>query len=434
MSSARVSSLLRVGGAAGFACIIVAEAHAGGFAIREQSACGQGASFAGVAAGGCDISSMFWNPATMTQFAGAQVAISASGIFGSSKNSPDPTTPLALAGFGGTGNTAESALVPGSYFSYQVSPNFWVGMSVNAPFGLSVDFPGAWAGMEYAAGGSHLRTYMATPSIAWQINNWISVGAGVQIMYADAGLTRNPVIAAGPVFGTAHLEGNGWGYGFTAGVTLTPTPTTTIGLGYRSAIDLELDGTIRIDPLFSGSPVNLDVKLPDIVSLGIRQQLGPQWTLLGTVEWSHWSRIGTSVVNGSPVPGGTTVAFEYDDGWFFALGAEYRWNPVLTLRAGLAYEISPVTDDVRTPLVPDNDRIWLSAGFSYNITQALKLDFAYSHIFVKDAPVNIVPGHPAFGVIPYSGTVESHVDIVTVGLSYSWGAPEPVRKTALVTK
>ena len=154
--------------------------------------------------------------------------------------------------------------------------------------------------------------------------------------------------------------------------------------------------------------------------------------MLGTIEWSHWSRIGTSAVNGSPVP--TQVAFEYEDGWFFALGAEYRWNPALTLRAGLAYEISPVTDDVRTPLVPDNDRIWLSAGFSYNITQQLKLDFGYSHIFVKDAPVNIVPGHPSFGLVPYSGTVESHVDIVTVGLTYSWGAPAPVRKTALVTK
>jgi long-chain fatty acid transport protein len=303
-------------------------------------------------------------------------------------------------------------------------------MSVNAPFGLAVSFPGGWAGNEYAAGGSHLRTYNATPSIAWQINNWISVGAGVQIMYADAGLTRN----AAPFGPTAHIEGNGWTYGFTAGVTLTPTPTTTIGLGWRSAMDLDLDGTMRIDPIFSGAPVDLTVKLPDIVSLGIRQQLGPQWTLLGTIEWSHWSRIGTSVVNGSPVLGGTTVAFEYDDGWFFALGAEYRWNPALTLRAGVAYEISPVSDGVRTPLVPDNDRLWLSAGLSYNITQALKLDVGYSHIFVKDAPVNIVPGHPSFGFAPYSGTVESHVDIVTVGLTYSWGAPAPVKKTALVTK
>ncbi len=426
MSSGRVSSLLRAGGAAGFACIIVAEAHAGGFALREQSACGQGASFAGVAAGGCDISSMFWNPATMTQFAGTQVSLTASGIFGSSKNTPDPATPFAA--FGGTGNTAESALVPASYFSYQVSPNFWIGMSVNAPFGLAVSFPGGWAGNEYAAGGSHLRTYNATPSIAWQINNWISVGAGVQIMYADAGLTRNAV----PFAATAHIEGNGWTYGFTAGLTLTPTPTTTIGLGWRSAMDLDLDGTMRIDPVFSGAPVDLTVKLPDIVSLGIRQQLGPQWTVLGTIEWSHWSRIGTSPVNGAPVP--AQVAFEYDDGWFFALGAEYRWNPALTLRAGVAYEISPVTDDVRTPLVPDNDRIWLSAGFSYNITQQLKLDVGYSHIFVKDAPVNIVPGHPSFGFVAYSGTVESHVDIVTVGLTYSWGAPAPVRQTALVTK
>jgi long-chain fatty acid transport protein len=369
---------------------------------------------------------MFWNPATMTQFAGAQVSVTASGIFGSSKHSPDPASTLFAAG--GTGNTAENALVPGSYFSYQLSPNFWVGMSVNAPFGLAVDFPGGWAGQEYAAGGSHLRTYNATPSIAWQINDWISVGAGVQIMYSDAGLTRNPV----PGFVTANLEGNGWSYGFTAGVTLAPTPTTTIGLGWRSAMDMELDGTLRISA-FPGvaTPVDLEVKLPDIVSFGFRQQFGPQWTLLGTVEWSHWSRIGTSVVNG----GATSIGFEYDDGWFFSLGAEYRWSPALALRAGIGYEISPVTDDVRTPLVPDNDRIWLSAGLSYNITHALKLDFAYTHIFVKDGPINLVANPPAT-FTTYVGNVDAHVDIVTVGLSYSWGAPAPapVRQSALITK
>src|SRR5688572_12719191 len=97
MSSGRVSSLLRVGGAAGFVCIIAAEAHAGGFAVREQSAYGQGASFAGVAAGG-DLSGMFWNPAVMTQFGGLQLSISASGIFGSSKHTPDPASPLFVLG------------------------------------------------------------------------------------------------------------------------------------------------------------------------------------------------------------------------------------------------------------------------------------------------------------------------------------------------
>jgi long-chain fatty acid transport protein len=199
-------------------------------------------------------------------------------------------------------------------------------------------------------------------------------------------------------------------------------------------MDLDLDGTLSIDGTpIAGAPVDLKVRLPDIVSLGLRQQLGPQWTVMGTIEWSHWSRIGTSVVNGSPVPGGTAIAFEYDDGWFFSAGAEYRWSPALALRAGIGYEISPVSDNVRTPLVPDNDRIWLSAGLSYNITQALKLDFAYTHIFVKDAPINLVANPPSTGTT-YIGNVDSHVDIVTVGLTYSWGAPAPVRTTALVTK
>ena len=33
-----------------------------------------------------------------------------------------------------------------------------------------------------------LHTYNATPSIAYRINDWISVGAGVQIQYATANL------------------------------------------------------------------------------------------------------------------------------------------------------------------------------------------------------------------------------------------------------
>lgn len=424
--SGRISSLLRVSGAAGVACIIAAEAHAGGFAVREQSAFGQGASFAGVAAGG-DLSGMFWNPAVMTQFGGLQLSVSASGIFGSSKHTPDAASPLFV--FGGTGNTAENALVPSSYFSYQLSPNFWIGMSVNAPFGLSVSFPTIWAGFPHAGGDSHLRTYNATPSVAWRINDWISVGAGVQIQYADAGLSRG----AGAPGVVNHLEGDGWGYGFTAGVTLTPTPTTIIGLGYRSGINQELEGTLSLPAVPAVFNVDTEVRLPDVVSLGIRQQLGPQWTLLGTVEWSHWSRIGTANINGAPAFA-STIPFEYDDGWFFALGAEYHWNPALTLRTGIAYEVSPVTDAVRTPLIPDNDRIWLSAGFSWNITRQLKLDFGYSHIFVKDPSINIptVVGPP---LVPgYIGTVDAHVDIVTVGLSYSWGGPEPVRKAALITK
>ncbi len=55
-------------------------AEAGGFAIREQSAYGQGSSFAGIAAGG-SLSSMFWNPATLAGVSVFELEGVASGVF-----------------------------------------------------------------------------------------------------------------------------------------------------------------------------------------------------------------------------------------------------------------------------------------------------------------------------------------------------------------
>ncbi len=112
-------------------------ANAGGLAVREQSAYGQGiVSFAGVAAGG-SLSSMFWNPASMTQMQGINSESSVSGILPYSANTVG--APSTLGGlYGGTGNTALAAVVPASYYSWQVNQQLWLGLSVNAPFGLQV--------------------------------------------------------------------------------------------------------------------------------------------------------------------------------------------------------------------------------------------------------------------------------------------------------
>ncbi|MGH6682602.1 MAG: OmpP1/FadL family transporter [Pseudolabrys sp.] len=434
MSNRRAKSLLLACGSACALLAATAAANAGGFAIREMSSWGQGSSYAGVAAGG-DLSAMFWNPATMTQAPGIQTEISASGIFPYAANTVGAGSTLAV--FGGTGNTADNAFVPSGYVSWQFNPDMWFGLSVNAPFGLSVSFPDLWAGRDTAAGDSHLRTYNATPSFAYRINDWISVGVGVQIQYADASLTQG--LAATPGF-QSNLSGTGWGYGFTGGVTLTPTPTTTLGIGYRSAINQKISGTLSTTaPAATSQAVNTTVNLPDIVSVGLRQRISPQWTLLGTVEWSNWSRIGTSTVYAGGAPalllGAFPVAlpFQFKDGWFLSAGAEYQWSPQWTLRAGLAYEKSPITDDVRIPLLPDNDRYWASVGATYKVSNKLSLDAAYSHIFVKNTSINVVPGNPWFNPltgIAYVGSVSSHIDIISVALKYRWDdpAPEPVKQ------
>lgn len=427
---------MRAGSALGLLVVASVQANAGGLAVHEQSAYGQGASFAGIAAGG-SLSGMFWNPAVMTQFAGIQTSSSYTGFLPNVTNSPSAgSTYLPL---GGTNNTYQDALIPAGYFSYQVNPRLWIGISINSPFGLSVGFPERWAGRDFAAGDTSLRTYNAAPSIAYQINDWISVGVGVQIQYTKASLNHgvsafspNCRFLGFPVppcpFGDANLSGDGWAYGFTAGVTLTPTPTTTVGIGYRSGIDQKITGTIGT-PL-GVSAADLSLNLPGLVSFGIRQRIDPQWTLLGTVEWTNWNRIGTSNVTagGATV---TTLPFQYQDGWFFSVGAEYQATDRLTLRTGFAYEISPITDQVRTPLIPDNNRFWASLGASWQIFKGLKVDLAYSHVFVQDASVNIsaASGNPWFATtvtpfnpfgVTYVGNSQTRADVLSIGMNWRW--------------
>jgi len=381
---------------------------------------------------------MFWNPATMTQFQGIVSETDVSGIFPYASHTP--TAGTFVGNLPGTSNVGNATPLPAGYTSYQFSPNLWFGLSINAPFGLTESFPDAWAGRNYA-GQSLLKTYNATPSIAWRINDWISVGAGVQIQYAKASFEFGLPTGVGA---QATLRGTGWGYGATAGVTLTPTPATTIGLGWRSALNQKIQGELLTNaslptppfgPTTTGS-VTTTLDLPDIVSLGIRQRLDPQWTLLGTVEWSNWSRIGTSHIlqlNGSPATiGGPafSVPFQYRDGWFFSGGAEYIWSDRLTVRGGVGYEISPVTDQVRTPLVPDNNRVWGSVGATWQVMRGMHFDVAYSHIWVQDPSVNLsaASGNPSFNGVTYIGTANSHFDILSVALVIRMDELDPAWK------
>jgi long-chain fatty acid transport protein len=150
---------------------------------------------------------------------------------------------------------------------------------------------------------------------------------------------------------------------------------------------------------------------------------------------------GAPALLGSGLPGTTgvvTIPFQYSDGWFYSVGAEYQWNEKLALRSGVGYEKSPITDQVRIPLLSDNDRTWLSVGASYKYSSKMTFDFAYSHVFVKSTPINIVPGNPSYSALAgtYTGTVDSQIDIVSVAMHYRWDEPaaEPAPKSKLYHK
>lgn len=451
MSYRRVKSVLLACCGVGVLLAATADANAGGFALREQSAYGQGSSFAGIAAGGA-LSSMFWNPATITQFNGKTIEQDVSAILPHASHSFTTATDAA---FGAVGNSGMDALLPSGYASWQLNERFWLGLSMNAPFGLGVHFPQAWAGARGASGEStKVETYNFSPTAAYKINDMISVALGVQAQYMKASydIFSNP-FGPGGVGGTqiSTLNGAGWGFGWTAGVTLTPLAKTQIGIGYRSAINQKINGTLDVPTFVQGlapatpGSVNVVLNLPDVVTLGLRQGIGDRWTLLAGVEWSHWSRIGTANLyrpNGTPaliLNNPVRFPFQYSDGWFYSLGGEYKLDPAWTVRAGIAYEKSPITDGVRTARIPDNDRMWYSVGATYKPAnlRGFTFDAGYSFIDVKNTPICMGPA--AAGGCPsnpwssttssYVGSVSSYINIVSVAVRYQWDAdPAPVVK------
>ncbi len=407
-------------------------ALAGAFALREQSAAGLGVSFAGVAAGSGGLSSMFWNPATITDLNGIQSTAVLSGILPYANNTPDAVatssvlTTLLGGGTAPTGNIGQSAVVPSGYFSYQLNDKIWLGLSINSPFGLVTANPKVWAGQTYAR-TSKVFSADISPTIAFKVNEQFSIAAGLQAEYFKTRLTS----AASNVVGTNILEGDAWGFGYTLGATYKPMAGTEIGVGYRSRVTQDLKGTEALAVALGGGlipagvySISSNLVLPDSATFGVRQRINDQWTVNLGYEWTHWKLFNSFPVTG-PVPG-QALSFGYKNGWVASLGAEYQWNPNLTVRAGAAFESSPIDITNRAVRVPDTDRIWLTTGLGYKLSQKLSMDLGYAHIFGRQSGVDIVSGNPAYSAsspYAYVGTVKAHVDIISLGINYRWDEP-----------
>jgi long-chain fatty acid transport protein len=417
-SMSRLSRSLTLA-AVSLAAIVAAQgsAQAGAFAIREQSASAQGYSFAGVASGSGNLSSMFWNPAVITMAPGWQTELSLSLIIPRVEINPLPSVPTFV--FGGSGDIGQDAIVPASYNSYQINDMLWVGLSSTSPYGLVTDPRDNWAGQAYSR-SSKIFSLNVNPVVGIKINDWISVAAGPSLQYFDIRLKRAAAITPGAP--SVTLDGDDIGFGFTAGVTLTPFAGTTIGIGYRSQIDHELEGTVTSPA--GRIPISSDLTTPDQLTIGISQVITPALTVHAGFEWTNWSVLETPLVVG---PGGTIVTdlpLNYDDGFFYSLGFDYKLTDQLTLRAGLAYEESPIDTEVRSTRLPDNDRIWASVGASYQWNNKLSFDIAYTHIFAKETDIRILPGHQDYEEgLPFVADVDAAVDIVSVGLRYRWDDP-----------
>ncbi len=408
-------------------------ASAAGFALIEQSGSGMGNAFAGAAATAEDASTIFFNPAGLAKLEGKQLTVAGHlvvlGIDFS--NNGSSTAPAFIGPLGSNGGDAgDSIFIPNVYFSMPLGDQLTFGIGLNAPFGLVTEYDSDWVG-RFQGIKSELATINVNPTLAYKVNDTISLGVGLNYQQFDAELTNKvsgagiAIPFAGQEFG-ASLEADDAGFGWNAGVLIQATPTTRIGASYRSAIEYTLEGNLTVTTpsgaVFApaSGPATADVTLPDMFSISLMQGLSDKIDLLADVTFTRWSEIQTiRVVN--PANGATrdNLILNFDDTYRYSLGLNYKLSDQFTLKAGVALDESPVSDQNRTVRLPDNDRLWLTLGGSYKVGQSGKFDFAYANLSTDDTPIDQTRGNAAgFGRVAGSYDVGIHIFSVQYSMSF----------------
>lgn len=406
----------------------VGEARASGFQLREQSSEGLGNAFAGSTAKAYNLSTIFYNPAGMTRLEGNQIAGSATVIAPQAHFSGTNTVGATRTRGSDGGDAINDAAVGAVYGMWDARPDLKFGVAVTAPFGLRSDYEEDWVG-RYHALGSSITNINVSPSLAYRVNQNLSLGAGLQVAYTKVSLSQaiNMGALGLGADGKAMVEGDDIGFGGDVGLLYEFSPTTRVGLNYRSQIQHTLDGDAKFQLTATqktiltgaGQKVNdttasAELTTPDTVSFGIYHELSPQWAVMSDIQWTNWSTFKEVRVKYDSGRGDSVTDESWKDTFFFSVGATYTMDEHNKFHFGVAYDQSPVDTEHRTARIPDTNRYWLSGGYTYDFDKNFQANLAYTHIFADKALINELNDTTNRGLL--SGSYDASVDILSASV------------------
>lgn len=338
---------------------------AGGLWLNEFGTPSMGVAGAGSAAVASDASTTLHNPAGMTRISGKELMGSAGLIYSTVEFDPDSDTPVAGSDGGDAGSAAP---LLGGFYTHSLNDRWKLGASVISLSGAALDYDDDWAG-RYLNTEVQLLSLTFFPTVAYRVNDWLSLGGGPQIWYA----TLDMEIKAPPPVGTGTVEvdGDDVTYGFGLGALIEVSERTRFGIVYQSQVEPEFGG----DGEFSGPVVSADaavdteITLARYIHISGYHELNDQWAILGTVGWENWSEFDN--INLSTSAGSQKLPRNWDDTWKFAAGVHYRPAEKWLLQLGFAYDTNPVNSEDRTPDMPIDRQIRYATGVQYKWSEKL---------------------------------------------------------------
>ncbi|WP_144686553.1 OmpP1/FadL family transporter [Desulfobotulus alkaliphilus] len=306
-------------------------------------------------------------------------------------------------------------VVPHLGFAMPLTDRISMGIAAYAPWGLEVEWPGnpdKNPGV-HSSYHSYYKRLAVTPTIAYKLNDQLSLGFGISIGQSKAGgkkipyyfssdVTQNQasaivnavldpttgqprdpdtdpaVIANARALGRA-LEMHGQemeleisddlNYSFNLGVMYRATETITLGLTYRSETSTDFDGDLKRNGV-KIAKATMKYNHPQQVQAGIRYAPHDRFSIEFDLVWTEWSINKNQREDIFPIDGSPSFPLEYERNWDntrqIRFGAEYVLSEMITLRGGYFYDPSPIPDDTLDLMWPDGDKKTYSIGAGFN--------------------------------------------------------------------
>lgn len=372
-------------------------AAAGGLFLYEFGTAEVGLAAAGYAARAQDASTAFTNPAGMTRLDGTQVLAGGQLMRLNTRLSiGEGTTPALGSGDGGR-VFGSNGIVPGGgvFVTHSVSPDLWLGFAATGNFGSILDYDAGWVG-RYRAQEATLLGVSFVPSVAYRVDEQLSLGAGINVMYGvmDQKVAVNNVVP-GAADGRLEFDDTAWGVGGNLGLLYSWSPTSRVGLTWTSEVKLDF----KAQPQFSGlgpvlstllrnrglldAQLGAGVRVPQQVMASGYTRIDDRWAVMGNVGWQQWSRFGEVEIgiDDSNNPVGLTTAMPFEDTWHAAAGAQVQLSGPWKLNFGVAYDSGFQSGSRVTPLLPVNSAWRFGLGGEQQLSPSSKWGIAGSVIY-----------------------------------------------------
>ncbi len=376
-----------------------------------------GTASAGQAALAEDASTAAKNPAGMTLLDRSQLMTSPGALLPSTNFDVAPETHLSRA-FGGTsgggGGNAGVFFPIGSFFYVRkLSERLRFGVAVYSDYGLGGDYGKSWVGRYYIT-SAQLVTGKVNPSLAYDVNDWLSVGAGFS--FGVGRLTFQSKInngAPGAPDGGLSLESWDEAFGAKVGILLRPMSKLRIGLTYQSPEDYKFGfrphitglGPVlsRLRERIGGVKVNVPMTEPQQVMLSGVYEVLPKWSLLADVGWQNWSAFGEFPVGiSSPKQTSTVDAnLHFSDTCHVAIGQQLQIGEKWQWSAGFAYDSAPVSTANRNAVLPLDRQLRYGTGLLYQINRDVTAGVSWELLDAGPGPYSNTRG-------PLAGTLQGH--------------------------